>query len=278
MEATKILTANLIDIVFDGRNKAYGAYELRRNYEKRVWYALAITTAIVLITAGGAWLKTAFAKPEKLKVKKIIELNIANAPKPEEKLPELPPPPPAKKIEMPKVQTIKLTTPIVTKDVVVEPPPTQADLVDAKISHITQEGIKSTGIVMPPENVDSSKGILVTKSAAEDNNRPFAKVEIEAEYNSGAKAWKSFLERNLQGDVPIDNNAAPGIYTVIVQFVVDVQGNVSNIIPLTKFGHGMEAEAVRVIKKSGKWKPAIQNGREVTAYRKQPITFQVLEQ
>ncbi|MCH5683060.1 energy transducer TonB [Niabella sp. W65] len=104
---------------------------------------------------------------------------------------------------------------------------------------------------------------------------PFTKVEIEAAYMGN---WKSFLERNLVGEVPVDNGAAPGKYTVIIQFVVDVDGSISDIRPLTNLGFGMEQEAIRVIKKSGKWKPAFQNSQEVKAFRKQPITFQVVEQ
>ncbi|HRN48332.1 MAG TPA: energy transducer TonB [Niabella sp.] len=64
---------------------------------------------------------------------------------------------------------------------------------------------------------------------------------------------------------------------MIVQFIVDKEGDVSDVKPLTHVGHGMEQEAVRVIKNSGRWKPAIQNGREVKAYRRQPITFQIQE-
>ncbi|HEX2629304.1 MAG TPA: energy transducer TonB, partial [Chitinophagaceae bacterium] len=68
-----------------------------------------------------------------------------------------------------------------------------------------------------------------------------------------------------------------GTYTVIIQFVVDVDGSVSNIVPLSDKGYGLEQEAIRVLKQSKKWKPAIQNGRQVKAYRKQPITFVIDE-
>ena len=103
----------------------------------------------------------------------------------------------------------------------------------------------------------------------------FTKVEVDASYPGN---WHSFLERNLNTLVAIENSAPEGIYTTIVQFIVDISGNVSDIKSLTKVGYGMEEEAVRVVSKSGKWKPAIQNGREVKAYHKQPITFQVTEE
>ena len=66
-----------------------------------------------------------------------------------------------------------------------------------------------------------------------------------------------------------------GTYTVYVQFVVSKDGSISDVKALTNHGYGMEAEAMRVIKKGPKWVPAVQNGRQVNAYRKQPITFVV---
>ncbi|MCH5598708.1 energy transducer TonB [Niabella ginsengisoli] len=86
------------------------------------------------------------------------------------------------------------------------------------------------------------------------------------------------MERNLKGQVAVDNGASAGTYTTIVQFIVDKNGNATDFKALTKHGHGMEEEALRVVKASGKWQPAIQNGRQVTAYRKQPITFQITDQ
>lgn len=102
----------------------------------------------------------------------------------------------------------------------------------------------------------------------------FTRVEIDATYPGN---WRGFLERNLNGMTPVNNGAGPGTYTTIVQFIVDKDGTVSSLKALSKVGYGMEEEAMRVIKASGKWKPAVQNGREVKAYRKQPITFQVNE-
>jgi protein TonB len=73
----------------------------------------------------------------------------------------------------------------------------------------------------------------------------------------------------------VDNGAPAGRYSVVVQFVVDKEGNVSDIETLTHHGYGLEEEAVRVLKKATKWEPAIQNGIKVKAYRRQVITFEV---
>ncbi|WP_084490155.1 M56 family metallopeptidase [Niabella ginsenosidivorans] len=102
----------------------------------------------------------------------------------------------------------------------------------------------------------------------------FTKVDKDAEYSGN---WSRFLQQHLRGEVPVDNGAAPGNYLVIAQFVVDVNGNVSDVKLIKDPGFGMGKETIRVIKQSGKWKPAMMKGKPVKAYRKQPITFQVQE-
>ena len=117
-----------------------------------------------------------------------------------------------------------------------------------------------------------------TISEVDQDNKVFEKVEVEAAFPGGLQAWRRFLERNLNAQVPSDKGAPEGSYTVVAKFIVDKGGNVSDVRTQTKHGYGMEEEAVRVIKRGPKWTPAIQNGRNVRAYRKQPITFIVSEQ
>lgn len=105
------------------------------------------------------------------------------------------------------------------------------------------------------------------------DTKNFVLVEEEASYPGGLAAWIKFLEKNLDGDIPVKNNAPIGKYTAMAVFVVDKDGSVSNVKPVTKFGYGMEDEVIRVIEKSGKWMPAVQNGKPLKAYRRQPITF-----
>ena len=113
----------------------------------------------------------------------------------------------------------------------------------------------------PPPSVDTSEGNV------------FEKVDVEATYPGGESAWRKYLEKNLNPNVPVENGAPIGIYTVIVQFIVDKTGTISDIKTLTNFGYGMEEEVVRIMKKSPMWIPAHQNNRLVKAYRKQPIIF-----
>lgn len=275
MEANKILSTDLLDLVFEGRNKEYGAYQLRKTYNKRILLALAITASVALLALLGSFLANALEdKSPKEKISE--EITIQEIKQEEEKPVEPPPPPPPKPPDPPKIEMKQFTPPVVVKDEEVqEPPPTQEEVKETKIGTINQEGIKDEGIALPAA-IDEGKGVIEEKKVVEPEI--FEKVEVEASYPGGPKAWENFLRRNLDANVGPDNGAPPGNYTVYVQFVVDKEGNVSDIKPLTNHGYGMEQEAVRVLKKATKWVPAIQNGRQVKAYRKQPITFQVEEQ
>jgi protein TonB len=103
----------------------------------------------------------------------------------------------------------------------------------------------------------------------------FEKVEIEASFPGGDEAWIKFLQSHLDPTVPTRMRAPKGKYTVWIQFIVDKDGKILEFKPLTTNGYGMEKEVIRILKKSPKWKPAIQDGRTVRAYRKQPVTFVV---
>ena len=168
----------------------------------------------------------------------------------------------------------QFTPPVIKKDEEVEkPPPPQEELKEAKIDVVNQEGIKDENIATPTQ-IDEGKQVIEEKKE-DDENKIFDKVEIEASFPGGEGKWRQYLERNCNGQIASDNGAPEGTYTTIVQFVVDKEGNISDVKSLTNHGYGMEEEAMRVIKKGPKWTPAVQNGRHVKAYRKQPITFVV---
>ena len=77
----------------------------------------------------------------------------------------------------------------------------------------------------------------------------------------------------MNASIPVDNGASAGKYTVIVKFIVNVDGSIRDVKCENDPGFGICDEAIRVIKKASKWEPAIQNGKKVNAYHKQPITF-----
>ncbi|MFC0776326.1 energy transducer TonB [Terrimonas alba] len=269
MDTNKILSADLLDLVFDNRNKDYGAYELRKTYHTRITRSLIFTGVFTSLIFAGVVLANKERKTEERFIIK-PEVTISTI-EPDLKQPDPLPEPPPRQAEPQQIRTEQLTNIVVAPDdKVQEPPPSQDDLSMAKIDVKTQDGIDFNGIV-EPQILDDGKGIIENKVTKEPEG-PLEIVEIPAKFDGD---WIKFLERNLNGQVAVDNNAPAGRYTVIMQFVVDVDGSVSDIKPLTNIGYGLEQEAIRVLKKAKRWDPAIQNGHSVKAYRRQPITFQV---
>jgi protein TonB len=120
----------------------------------------------------------------------------------------------------------------------------------------------------PPENAIAEKD-------DDGDIRIFTKVEQEAEFPGGNKAWIEFLTSKL-GSFDASKNGAPkGIYKVVARFIVSKTGKISAAETETNHGYGMEKEVIRMIKQSPDWLPAMQNGRAVNAYRRQPVTFVV---
>ena len=270
MESNKILGADILDILFEGRNKEYGAYELRKTYNKRLGRAMAVMSSLILLLFMSGFV----GKHTTKKVVKLEGPDVVIGPPP----PVDPPPPPMPpKPELPKVAEKIFTPPkIVPNDQVPdnEKPPVQDDLVDVKIGTVNQEGTPDVGIAAAPIT-DGGKGITEAPKKEDDDGSGFIKIEKESEYPGGAGAWLRYLNKNLRTPDDAINNEVSG--TVVVKFMVDPNGNISDVEAISGPDHGgLREEAVRVIKRSGKWTPALQNGRYVRSYKQQPITF-VLE-
>jgi protein TonB len=273
MEANRIMNADILDILFEGRNKEYGAYELRKTYNRRMIRSLLVMLGVcVLIAVGSIIAKTiSEGKPKEMVVKDVVLEDI----KQPEKKDEPPPPPPPPK-EPPKVEVTKFTPPKIVKDEEVKPeekPPEQEKLEDTKIGAFNQEGVK-TDVVEAPKEEGTGK-VEAPKVQEADYDKEFTSVQVEAKFPGD---WNKFLERNLNSQVPAATGAPPGRYTGTVSFRVDKDGSISEVQAINDPGYGCAAEAIRVIKKGPKWQPAIQNGRNVIYRQKQNIVFQVTEQ
>jgi protein TonB len=271
MESSTILTADILDIIFEGRNKEYGAYDLRRTYGRRLTVSIAVMLSASLLLGIGF----AFAGEKKEKITQVVlppDVELKNI---REETPEPPPPPPPPKQPEVRVEMTQFTPPRITRDEDVkedEKPPEVDKLEDTRIATYNQEGVKDNDIVAPPIEPGTSGVIVAPKKDEEDWDKTFTKVEMESEYPGGMAAWARYLNKNLRFSQEAIDNEVQG--TVVVQFIVDKDGNVSDVEAISgPMEH--RAEAVRVIKKSGKWTPAIQNGRQVKSFKKQPIVFRI---
>lgn len=128
-------------------------------------------------------------------------------------------------------------------------------------------------IITKKPNVKITDLRIEEVQANNDSDIIFHKVEIEPSFKGGERPYLKFLEKNLDANVPVENGAPEGTYTIVLQFIVDKDGAISEVKALTNHGFGMEEEAIRLIKLSPKWEPGIQNGKIVKSYKKLPITF-----
>jgi len=273
MEPNKILSADILDIVFEDRNKEYGAYELRKKYNRRMWTALGVTFGLFILIAGGALLANEL-QPSETEFKQ-TEVVLEEIKQEEEKPLEPPPPPPPKPPDPPKIEMAKFTPPVIKKDEEVkqeEIPPVE-ELADKKIDIISQEGIKDLNIAVP----EPEKQVIVIKEE-EPEDKIFEKVEIEASVDP--KQWRRHLESQLQRYIEdaASSGMTPGQYTVQVRFLVERDGSIADVKALTDPGYGLAGGAVAVLKKGPKWNPGEQNGRKVRSYHTQPITFVIAEE
>jgi periplasmic protein TonB len=273
MDISKILHADVLDIIFDGKNKQYGAYDLRKTYNRRLARALLITAGIALLVFLGSAFANAITRAAKDKLD-VLDTQLAEIKK--ELPPPVLPPPPIRQAPPPEINQVKFTPPRVVPDEDVSPDDEIMDVPDdAVISDRTVVSDKKDDVIGGPVEQTGTQVVETPVKKEDDEDKIFTKVENEAEFPGGDGAWRRYLEKNLDANTPVDNGAPEGTFQVVVQFIVSKDGSISDVKALTDHGYGMEAEAVKIIKKGPAWKAALQNGRNVNAYRKQPITFLV---
>jgi protein TonB len=266
---------DILDILFANRNKAYGAYELRMTYNKRMKVALSLMFIVCLLfTVGSILAKNKTGKNERMYVVGEFELSKIKEPPVEEVKP------PEPEIEKSKIAQEILTDPKIVKDELVKEDEIMLavdEYESVKIGLQKIEGEEDMGIVAPP--VEKSTDVVKMKESNEDAlTNDFVSVQIPAQFPDGIQGWTRYLERNLNSDIPVENGAPPSQYTVIVTFLVDKDGRVSDVKAENDPGYGTKEEAIRVIKKGPNWIPANQNGKLVVYRHKQAITFRVTEQ
>ena len=262
MEANQILQTGFLEILFEGRNKMYGAYDLRKSYNQRISKALFSTMIIVLLLVIVFVISKKFEKTKEIittfSPANILKKIETEKPKP---LPKLPTPV--------HLATVPYTRPVIVKKIV-EPPPDIQQIEAAVIGVKKVEGPKpGIGIINPPTEIIGSK--VIVKPIRKEDENTFSPVEIEAKFPGGDEAWQKYIQRAIQRE--LDEFSETDYGTCIVKFMVDVNGNVSNVEATTMKESKLAEIAVSTIRKGPKWIPAMQNGRYVTAYRFQPVTL-----
>lgn len=270
MKAEQILQSNFLDILFENRNKAYGAYDLRRTYPQRIKRAilglLAIVTIVTIVAVqldGAKKLLSVITFTEDPAYSQIA----ADHPRQPE--------PPARPASAP--ASSSGGTPTVVADPIATQP--ISDNPGGDTDGPPGDALSIPGPAGPPgpPAAPAPQAIppIAPVAPVDNPDSLHATVDVEASYPGGLGAWGKYLQKNLRGDVPVEANAPQGKYRVIVRFVVDKDGTISDIKAETENGFGVEEEAMRVIRKANKWQPALVNGRAVKSLKRQPVVFDV---
>lgn len=114
-------------------------------------------------------------------------------------------------------------------------------------------------------------------SQSQDDDKIFTKTEQSPQFTGGEEAWRKYLVANLKPNTPLDEGWKAGVYKVMVKFIVHTDGTVSDVTTEDYKGTKTAQHCIDVIKNAPNWQPAVQNGRKVNAYKKQPVTFVIEE-
>lgn len=262
-----IIKNQWLDIVFEGRNKIYGAYELRKSNGKTTVKALIIGSIIFSLAVAAPLIASLLPDSEDEVVNNDIKIaTVKIAPKKEEIKPNEPPPPPPP----PKVDQVKFVKPVVAKaNEITEDPPKIVDLKDKKVGNETIKG-DPDAVLTVDEPVGKGP---VTEIIQEDNNvYNTAGIEVKPDFPGGIEKFYKFVGNNYK--TPEEEGLKGKVY---VTFVVEKDGSLTDIKVLRDIGYGTGAEAIRVLKKCPKWTPGEQNGKKVRVLYSLPITIQSAE-
>ncbi|NOU48316.1 MAG: energy transducer TonB [Bacteroidales bacterium] len=271
MQKVNIFADKWIDIVFEGRNKEYGAYALRKLSSKRHRFSLIATIifALVAFTAPGL-IETII--PER--VERNVEVtNLANIELEKNKVKEIEVPIEIEKQEVLKIKsTIKFTAPVIKDDALVKDEDmmkTQEEVTESKLSvsaaDVQGNSTSDSAVDISDLQLDQSE---VTDEAYE---KPFTIVEQMPEFPGGAASMMKYIATNVKYPAMARETGISG--NVFVSFVVNRKGEIKDVKVLRGIGGGCDEEAIRVVMSMPNWIPGKQNGKPVPVQFNLPIKF-----
>lgn len=249
------------EVVFAHRNKEYGAYVLRSSYNKRMVLIMVGMVLFAGISYGVSELIKRLPKEEVILPKDNGENLTLIQQKEDVPPPVTPPPPPPPKLE----QMTAFLPPVVEDDPVDDPVPTQNQMENERAGAQNQDGTDE-GFEMA---VDEPTGGPALTEQAPDPIETW--VEVEAEFQGGFEKLNEFINDNFHAPAEAADLGVTG--RVIVRFVVEKDGTISNPVVEQKLDEcpACDKEALRVVSRMPKWKPASNAGREVRTYVRLPI-------
>lgn len=259
--------------VFRYRNQEYGAYYLRQQYHRNMMWGGLLAIGLMALLYGGTLL--AKALKDQMDEWREITLHPPTLPPPAPEVappsppPVAPPPPPAR-------PSITFVIPKVEEDDKVPEeyePPTQEDMKDKNPGTVTTEGDPNGIDYVPdtPIEIDNPPPVIIEEEPKAKENKPFVFVEQMPAFRGNLS---QFLAQELRYPEIAKENGVKG--TVVIQFVINEKGEITNPFVLKDIGAGCGEEALRVVRAMPKWLPGAQRGVPVKVQMNLPIRF-VLE-
>jgi len=249
-------TPTFDDIVFENRNKEYGAYQLRKKYNRVVLIATLIGIVVMAITVIVPYIRARGDASHKARVATEVIAEMANDIQKEVAPPPPPPPPPA----MEQQAVIRYVAPVVVDSVKVE---------DQNKIMISDDQVATTVNKDVVDVVEQKQEVV----EVEKEEQVFVVVEEMPEFPGGEKALRTFLATSVKYPTIAQENGIQG--KVFVNFVVNKDGSVSNVKIARGVDPAIDAEALRVVSSLPRWKPGKQRGAPVRVSYTVPISFKL---
>ena len=270
-----------VDMVFAGKNKEYGAYQLRKGTSGRNIKALLILVIAAALVGGFlAWKvieqKQAEEQQAYMEAMKLAELQQQAKKEEKKKEPVKPKIEPKKEIPVAR-ETQKFTAPVIKKDELVkeENQVKQMDKLDEKVAVGTEnkEGVKDRTIEAVRSEIAVAAPPPPPAPKPEVATKVFDVVEEMPSFPGGNGALMSYLASNIKYPVVAQENGVQG--RVIVSFVVERDGSISDVRVARSVDPSLDREAQRVVKSMPRWKPGKQNGSAVRVKYTVPVVFRL---
>jgi protein TonB len=259
----QVTSASRNDIVFSDRNKDFGAYEIRKNYDRNLILILVGVVATIGLTYGTYLFIKSLPKDEVELPPVDTTLFTIEAPPLDEDVP--PPPPIEEEIPVQMEKTVEFLPPVVTDEQVDTPPPIQDVMTDTKSSTSTND--KESETFLPPP--------VQEKKQVEEKEEILTFVAEEAAFPGGTAEMMKYLAKNIKYPEVAIQAGIQG--KVTLRFVVGKDGNIENVTVARGVPGCPECdkEAIRVVRSMPNWKPAKNDGKVVKSYFNLPVTFKL---
>ena len=275
MAKIDLVSNDWTELVFQGRNQAYGAYVLRKGTSKRnLWSIIILFFLAVLLFVGLAINNAIEANKHVANTQEVNLSMIEQAKKKAEVKKKEPVVVEQKKVVEQVKSSIKFTAPVIKKDSEVKPEEemkSQEDLqkTNTAIGAFDVKGNSDQGTVLKAEQEIAQP----EPPKHEEENKVFDVVEEAPSFPGGPSALNRWLRDNMKYPVVAAENGIEG--RVVVQFVVGKNGSISNVKVVRSVDPALDKEAVRVVSSMPHWTPGKQNGSSVNARYTLPVTFKL---